>query len=63
MTHQGTPRFDRNDPNQLLAYLQYALDDVRSISDRSGRHLEQAINLLAEDTTVVVTDAVDMGKN
>lgn len=46
-------RFDRNDPNLLLAYLQYALSDVRSLSERSGRHLELAISTLGEDTSVV----------
>jgi hypothetical protein len=49
-------RFDRRDPAQLLAYLQYALDDVRLNSERSGRHLEQAITMLAEDTSIIVTD-------
>jgi hypothetical protein len=40
-------------PELLIAYLRYALDDVRSLSDRSGRHLEQAIETLTEDTSVV----------
>jgi hypothetical protein len=60
MTHQErSGRFDRNDPNLLLAYLQYALADVRSLSERSGRHLELAISTLIEDTSVIdVADQV-----
>jgi hypothetical protein len=46
-------RFDRHDPNLLLAFLQYALADVRALSERSGHHLELAINILAEDTSII----------
>jgi len=46
-------RFDRNDPMLLLAFLQYALDDVRALSERSGRHPELAISTLADDTSGV----------
>jgi hypothetical protein len=37
-------------PELLISFLQYALDDVRSLSERGGRHLELAISALAEDT-------------
>lgn len=50
MKRRESPRFDRNDPNQLLAYLRYALDEVRSTSERSGQYLDLAITMLAEDT-------------
>jgi hypothetical protein len=43
----------------LISFLRYALDDVRALSERSGRHLEEAISTLAEDTSVIdVTEAV-----
>ena len=51
-------RSDRHDPNLLLAYLRYALDDVRVLSERSACHLEMAIDRLAEDTGVI--DTVDV---
>jgi hypothetical protein len=65
MKHQGiSGRVDRHDPNLLLAYLQYVLDDVRSLSERSGRNLELAISMLAEDTSIVdVSDAADMRRS
>jgi hypothetical protein len=47
---QHTKRLSRHDPDLLLAYLQYALDDVREFSERSSRQLELAISALTEDT-------------
>lgn len=46
-------RIDRDDPNLLIQYLRYALADVRAHSERSGRHLENAIAALAEDTSLI----------
>ena len=59
MTYKApSHRFDRHNPNLLLAFLKYALDDVRALSERSGQHLEQAISTLAEDTSMIdVSDA------
>ena len=48
-----TDRSTNDSPELLIAYLRYALDDVRALSDRSGRHLEQAIKTLAEDTSLI----------
>jgi hypothetical protein len=44
---------DRDNPNLLIAYLRYALADVSALSERSGRYLEQAIETLTEDTSLV----------
>lgn len=38
-----------SDPKMLIAFLQYALDDVRKLSERSAHLLEQAINALAQE--------------
>jgi hypothetical protein len=46
-------RRHQDSPEMLISFLQYALDDVRALSERSGRHLEQAISTLAEDTSVI----------
>ena len=53
MTDKGRRHSDRENPNLLIAYLQYALSDVRALSERSGHHLEQAIETLSEDTSLV----------
>jgi hypothetical protein len=37
----------------VLAYLQYALDDVREFSERSAHSLELAIKTLDEDTSAI----------
>jgi len=37
----------------VLAYLHYALDDVREFSERSARSLELAIRTLDEDTSAI----------
>ena len=56
---QGARR-NIDSPEMLISFLQYALDDVRALSERSGRHLEQAITTLTEDTSVIdVGKAVD----
>jgi hypothetical protein len=50
---------DRDNPNLLIAYLRYALADVTALSERSGRHLERAIETLTEDTSLIdLADAV-----
>lgn len=46
-------RHSHDAPELLIAYLQYALADVRSLSERSARLLEQAIETLTEDISVV----------
>jgi hypothetical protein len=38
-----------SDPQMLISFLHYALDDVRKLSERSARLLEQAINALAQE--------------
>jgi hypothetical protein len=42
-------------PDVLIAYLRYALEDVRKYSDRSTRHLEAAIRSLSEDASLCMT--------
>ena len=42
-------------PDVLIAYLRYALEDVRKYSDRSTGHLEAAIKSLLEDTSLPMT--------
>jgi hypothetical protein len=51
-------RLSRKDPTLLLTYLRYALNDVNSLSARSGHHLEEAINLLAEDTSLITASDI-----
>jgi hypothetical protein len=62
MTQAKVPaarRREQDSPEMLISFLRYALDDVRALSERSGRHLEEAISTLAEDTSVIdVTEAV-----
>ena len=54
-------RRERESPQLLINFLQYALDDVRALSERSGRHLEEAISTLTEDTRLVdVSPAGDL---
>jgi hypothetical protein len=45
---------DALNPDYLIAMLQYALTDVRKLSERSARHLEAAITTLMQDTSVVM---------
>jgi len=42
-----------SDPKLLIVFLQYALDDVRKLSDRSAHLLEQAISTLAQEATAM----------
>ena len=42
-----------SDPEMLISFLQYALDDVRKLSKRSAHLLEQAIGALAQEATIV----------
>jgi hypothetical protein len=51
--HQPARRSSRHDPDLILAYLRYALEDVREFSERGGRELELAIRALTEDTRVI----------
>ena len=46
-------RREKESPQLLINFLQYALNDVRALSERSGRHLEEAISTLTEDTSVI----------
>ena len=46
-------RREKDSPQLLINFLRYALDDVRALSERSGRHLEEAISMLTEDTSVI----------
>jgi hypothetical protein len=56
---QAARRKEPDSPELLISLLQYALDDVRVLSERSGRHLELAISTLAEDTSLIdVTKAM-----
>ncbi len=41
-----------SDPEMLIIFLQYALEDVRKLSDRSAALLEQAITALADETAM-----------
>jgi hypothetical protein len=45
MTEDAAPA----DPQALIVFLQYALEDVRRLSGQSATHLEQAIVALAND--------------
>jgi hypothetical protein len=38
-----------SDPKLLIVFLEYALDDVRKLSERSAHLLEQAIRALAQE--------------
>ena len=42
-----------SDPKMLIVFLQYALDDVRKLSERSAHLLERAIGELAQETAVI----------
>ena len=46
-------RSNLHSPDLVLAYLQYALDDVREFSERGARSLELAIKTLDEDTSAI----------
>ena len=46
------PKEAVSDPKLLIVFLQYALDDVRELSDRSAFLLEQAIAALAQEAAV-----------
>ena len=46
-------RSSLHSPDLVLAYLHYALDDVREFSERSTRSLELAIKTLDEDTSAI----------
>ncbi len=45
-------------PDQLVAYLLYALEDVRTLSGRSTLLLPNAIAALAEDTKLANADEI-----
>ena len=42
-----------SDPQMVITFLQYALDDVRKHSTRSAHLLEQAISALAQEAALV----------
>ena len=42
-----------SDPTMLIVFLQYALEDVRQLSERSAYLLEQAIGALAQEAAAV----------
>jgi hypothetical protein len=43
-----------SDPQMVITFLQYALDDVRKLSKRSAHLLEQAISALAQEAATTV---------
>lgn len=43
-----------NDPEMLLVFLQYALEDVRKVSGQSAALLERAIVALADEIAVAI---------
>ena len=47
---KADPCRGRATPKQMIAYLSYALEDVRVLSPRSMVYLANAIAVLAEDT-------------
>jgi hypothetical protein len=42
-----------HDPDLLIAYLRYAVEEVRDLSERSADLLEAAIITLSQDTSIV----------
>ena len=42
-----------SDPEMLISFLHYVLDDVRKLSERSAHLLEQAISALAHEAAIV----------
>jgi hypothetical protein len=55
------PELGQDDPDLVIFYLQYALADVRRLSERSAEHLERAIATLSEDTEIVAVSATPRG--
>jgi len=58
---ETTRKSCEHDPELVIAYLWYALEDVRSLSERGMRHLEDAIRALSEDTRVVAIPSASEG--
>lgn len=53
------PRGRRPRPDMVIAYLKYAVADVRALSPHGTRLLEDAIAALIEDTTLNGKDVRD----
>jgi hypothetical protein len=53
------PRGRRPQPEMVIAYLKYAVADVRALSPHGTRLLEDAIAALIEDTAVNGKDVHD----
>jgi hypothetical protein len=47
-----------SDPQMLIVFLHYALDDVRKLSTRSAVLLEQAISALADEAVAIAPPQV-----
>jgi hypothetical protein len=47
-----------SDPQMLIVFLHYALDDVRKLSTRSAVLLEQAITALANEAATIPSPQV-----
>jgi hypothetical protein len=47
-----------SDPQMLIVFLHYALDDVRKLSTRSAVLLEQAISALADEAMAIAPPQV-----
>jgi hypothetical protein len=47
-----------SDPQMLIVFLHYALEDVRKLSARSAVLLEQAISALATEATAIAPPQV-----
>ena len=43
-----------SDPEMLIVFLQYALEDVRKLSGQSATHLERAIVALADEIAMTM---------
>jgi hypothetical protein len=47
-----------SDPQMLIVFLHYALEDVRKLSERSAVLLEQAISALANESVAIAPPQV-----
>ena len=47
-----------SDPQALIVFLHYALEDVRKLSTRSAVFLEQAISALADEAAAIAPPQV-----
>ncbi len=51
-----------SDPQMLVVFLHYALEDVRQLSERSAALLELAIGTLAQDIAHDITQTATPGR-